>query len=136
MGIGDVAMSLASIRKFAQDLRKLPRVAAIKTASEAAPAITAHAKRSFGASEDPYGTPWAPARDGSKVTLRQTGNLARFIHYVSVGTRLRVALGVPYAKYQIGKRPVFPRQGGALPPEYSRTLAGVVAAVVRRELGQ
>lgn len=127
-------MSAASIAQFTNDLRRLPKVVAQSVAKRAAPAITALARASFDASETPDGVPWAPAKDGDKVTLRKTGDLERFIHYVSIGTKLRVALGVPYAKYQIGKRPVYPTQGGTLPREYRETLARTAVAVVREEM--
>lgn len=77
---------------------------------------------------------WVPAVDGRPVTLRKTGALAKFVYYVAIGAKLRVALGVGYAKYQIGKRPVFPRQGGVLPAAYVRTLEQVTAAEARGAL--
>ena len=61
---------------------------------------------------------------------------ARQIRYVAIGTKLRVALGVAYAKFQIGRRPVFPTQGGTLPVEYSRTLQRTAVDVVRAEMGR
>lgn len=126
---------IASLQKFSQDLRRLPRVVAQAVAAAAAPEISKLAKTSFEASRDPYGVPWAPSVvSGDRVTLDETGAMKRHIHYVAIGTKLRVALGVAYAKYQIGKRPVFPRQGGELPAEYSRTLARVAVDVVRREM--
>lgn len=127
-------MSIASIAQFTNDLRRLPKVVAQAVAKRAAPAITALAAQSFAESETPYGVPWAPAKDGEKVSLVKTGSLRRYIHYVAIGTKLRVALGVPYAKFQIGKRPVYPTQGGALPRDYRETLARTAVAVVREEM--
>lgn len=123
-----------SLAKFSADLRRLPRVVAQRVAEESAKKISALARTTFDASEDAYGVPWVPGADGGKVTLYRSGQLARRVHYVAIGTKLRVALGVPYAKYQIGKRPVFPRQGGALPIEYVRTLQRTAADVVRTEM--
>jgi hypothetical protein len=57
------------------------------------------------------------------------------LRYVANGTKLRVALTVPYAKYQVGKRPIFPTQGGPLPADYSRTLVSVSGQVCREEIG-
>ena len=128
---GDVS----SLTKFAASLRSLPRVLAHKVAEEAAPAITELAKASFEASETPYGVDWAPGADGKKVKLRKTGALARYIKYVAIGTKLRVALGVRYAKYQVGKRPVFPMQGRTLPATYVRRLQEITTAVARAHLG-
>lgn len=125
-----------SLSEFANQLRRLPRVVGIKVAEEAAPVITALANSTFDESADAYGRPWKPGKKGQRVTLRKSGDLARFIRYVAVGTRLRVALGVPYAKWQVGKRPIFPRQGSELPDTYVRALQRTAVDVVRRELGK
>lgn len=128
--------NVSTLARFSADLRRLPRVVAQRVATVAAPAITKLAASTFASSSDPYGAPWAPGAEGQRVTLYRTGALARFIRYVAIGTKLRVALGVPYAKYQIGKRPVYPTQGGELPLEYTRTLQRVAVDVVRQELGR
>lgn len=127
---------MKSLSQFAQDLRRLPKTVAIQVAEEAAPEITRLGRESFERGETPYGVDWAPGEKGQKVTLRKTGALERFLRYVAIGTRIRVALGVPYAKYQIGKRPVFPRQGGALPESYATVLMRTAVRIVRRELGR
>lgn len=129
-------MSIASLRKFSEDLRRLPRVVAHQVAEAAAPAITAVARKSFLAGETPYGVPWAPGHEGEKVSLRKTDSLFRGVFYVAIGKLLRVKLGVKHAKYQIGKRPVFPRQDGALPPDYVRALRRAAVDVCRKELGR
>jgi hypothetical protein len=126
---------VSSLSQFANDLRRLPRVVAIKVAVEAAPILTELAKQTFNAGETPYGVNWREGVQGQRVTLDKTGALKRYIHYVAIGTRLRVALGVPYAKYQIGKRPVFPKQAGALPPLYVAALKRSVARIAKEELG-
>lgn len=126
---------LSSLKKFSAGLRRLPTVVAQKVARSAAPEITSAAQATFAAGEDPYGAAWAPGAEGQTVTLQKSGSLRRYISYVAIGTILRVALGVPYAKYQIGKRPVFPRQGAPLPPSYVRTLKATTGVVCRAELG-
>ena len=113
---------LSSLRAFTKSLRALPKVVAQRVTSAAAPAITALALQTFDAGENPYGEEWAPGDEGQRVTLHKTGALENQIHYVAIGTKLRVALGVPYAKFQIGKRPVFPRQGDPLPDPYVEAL--------------
>lgn len=123
-----------SLSQFANDLRRLPRVVALRVAEEAAPVLTKLAASTFDASENPYGLNWKPGAEGQRVTLRKTGALARFIKYVAIGTKLRVALGVPYAKYQIGKRPVFPRQDGDLPTAYVQALQRTAVRIVREEI--
>ena len=112
----------------------MPRVVALRVAAEAAPKVTELAKQTFDASETPYGEDWAPGKKGQKVTLRKSGDLARYIKYVAIGTKLRVALGVRYAKYQIGKRPVFPRQAGDLPDSYVQALQRLAVRIVKEEL--
>lgn len=128
-------MTIASLKKFSQDLRRLPRVVAQKVASAAAPAITTLALETFDAGENPYGVTWAPLEDGHRATLHKSGALESRVRYVAIGTKLRVALGVPYAKYRIGKRPVFPTQGGSLPVVYVDALQQVAVDVCRAELG-
>ncbi len=127
-------MNLASLKKFSDDLRRLPTVVAQQVTAACAPALTAAARRTFDAGEDAYGSTWAIREDGTRATLKKTGALESKIHYVAIGTKLRVALGVPYAKYLIGKRPVFPRQGGVLPVEYSDILKRTAVDVCRREM--
>lgn len=126
---------MKSLKDFANDLRRLPRVLAQRVAEAAAPALTDAAKGTFASSQSPYGAPWAPGKDGRPVTLRRTGALATFVRYVAIGTRLRVSLGVSYAKYQIGKRPVYPRQD-ALPDEYVQVLERTAVRIVKEELGK
>lgn len=130
------ALNINSLAKFAADLRRLPRVVAQRVCEEAAPKITALGRETFGASEDAYGAAWKLGAEGQTVTLRKSGALARALYYVAIGTKLRVALGVPYAKFQIGRRPVFPTQGNVLPEAYQSTLSRTAVEVVRQELGR
>jgi hypothetical protein len=123
-----------SLSQFASDLKRLPRVVAIRVAEESAPILTALAKETFDAGENAYGNTWKEGKKGQRVTLRKTGALASFLRYVAIGSKLRVALGTKYAKYQIGKRPVFPRQNGELPVSYSQALQRTAVRVVREEL--
>ncbi len=125
---------MSSLKEFSSRLRSLPKTLAAKVTAAAAPALSDVANRTFDAGTDPYGVPWAPGADGKKVTLHKTGALERFLQYVGIGTKLRVSLGVPYAKYQIGKRPVFPRQGAALPVEYTETLKQATNEVAKATL--
>lgn len=129
-----VAGNFGSLRKFSQSLRTLPKVAAQKITAAAAPVITALAISTFDAGEDAYGDEWQPSADGHRVTLHKTGALENQVYYVGVGTKLRVALGVPYAKYQIGKRPVFPKQGEDLPKAYVEALSTIADDIIKGEL--
>jgi phage gpG-like protein len=124
-------LDVSSLAKFSATLRALSTGLAQEIATRAAPVITQFAKESFDASQDPYGVPWAPGDDGDKITLRDSGDLEKFIKYVATGTKLRVALGVPYAKYQIGKRPVYPSQGALLPKKYSDALRQIAQSTAQ-----
>jgi hypothetical protein len=123
-----------SIRAFSKKLRRLPVVIAQQVAASSAPAITEVARATFDAGETPDGVIWAPGVKGQRITLRKSGAMERALRYVAVGTKLRVALGVRYAKYQIGKRPVFPRQGELLPEAYSKILRRKVADLAGQAL--
>jgi len=126
-------LDLSSLTKITARLRALPRVLAQDIAERAAPKISAFAKESFDASRDPYGAPWAPGVNGQTITLRKTGALERFVHYVAIGTKIRVSLGVKYAKYQIGKRLIYPRRD-LLPKQYSDALRQLASSTARDHL--
>lgn len=128
--------NIDSLAKFSANLRRLPRVLGEQVAEQAAPVLTALVEATFKASEDAYGNSWAPGKEGQKVTLRKKGDLAKGLKYIAIGTKLRLRLAVAHAKYQLGKRPVAPRQGSPLPVEYSQALARIVAAVCRKELAR
>lgn len=99
-------------------------------AAAAAPIISEMARETFAESKTPYGVPWAPAVDGSRVGLVKDGELKKGIHYKAFGTKLRCVLGPKYAIYQIGKRPVYPRNGGKLPKEYNDRLSELAARMI------
>lgn len=126
---------MSSISKFTAGLRRLPIFAALRIAREAAPVLTSYARETYNQSQTPYGVPWDPSVDGHRVTLKKSEKLFSTVYYVAIGTKLRVKLGVPYAKYQIGKRAVFPTQGRELPKKYVDALAKISADAIRDELG-
>lgn len=126
--------NIQSLSGFSSKLRKIPVVLGQKVATAAAPKLTSVANETFSAGENAYGNTWAPLKDGSKATLNKTGGIARGVYYVAIGTILRVRLAVSYAKYQVGKRPVFPTQGSPLPTSYVRALTETVNEVVPAEL--
>lgn len=122
------------------DLSKLSRIAkalpttviAQRVAAKASPAITARVQRTFLASERADGTGWAPGRDGRTITLRRSGALFAKVQFVSTGTRMRAVLGVPWAKYQLGKRPVFP--GGRIPADWSGDIKRISIGEIEADL--
>lgn len=127
---------LSSLTRFSAALRRLPTVVAQRVAEQAAPALTEAALSTFNASQDAFGAPWDAGRDGQSVKLRRSGSLSKYIRYVAIGTKLRVSLGVSYAKYQVGKRPIFPKQGDPLPASYVNVLKRVASDVIRAELAR
>lgn len=126
--------NVSSLANLSAKLRQLPRVVAQKVAAASAAALTEIAQGTFDAGEDPYGNTWAPGAEGQRVTLEKSGSLERGLRYVAIGTKLRVALPVKYAKYQVGKRQVFPRAGAALPTDYAKTLEQVSRDTLEAEL--
>lgn len=126
--------NLRSLARFSENLRGLPLVLGQRIAAKVAAPLTALARATFDASENPYGEPWAPGANGQTITLKKTEALARLNRYVAIGTKLRVALGVRYAKYQIGKRLVFPRQGAGLPESWRQLLANTTQEEARAYL--
>lgn len=126
--------STASIRKFAESLRTLPRVVGHRVAKAAAPILTSLVVETSRASADAYGAAWAPGDSGQVVTLRKSGALLDGVRYVAIGQRLRLALAAKYAKYQVGRRPVAPKPGEPLPPAYARELGEVARQVIAEAL--
>ena len=123
---------IGKLRALERSIRDLPRVVGAKVATASASTITDLARGTFNASENAYGDAWAPGADGQKVDLRKSGALAGGVSYVASGTRLRARLGPSYAKYQIGKRPIFPR--GKLPISYVEAIRATTNQVIRSEL--
>ncbi len=128
--------NIASLTQYAADLRRLPTVAAQRIATEAAVDLTTRLKATFAAGTDAYGGAWTPGADGKRVTLRKSGGLADGLFFVAIGTRIRMRLGVPWAKYQIGRRPVAPKQGAALPTDWVLSLKRIAVEVCKAELGR
>lgn len=124
----------ATLKAFAEKLRNLPKVVAIRVATAAAPAVTDASVETFRAGEDAHGQLWVPKEDGSRATLVDSGALQSRLGYTAIGTKLRCQLGVSYAKYQIGRRPVFPKQGEPLPKAYVAALDSAAKSVIDAEL--
>lgn len=131
------AQAFASLSKFSADLRRMgSQETAIEIARAAAPVITDLAKQTFAAGENAYGVMWAPLATGDRATLRDTDTLYNGTRYVATGTKLRVRLVDPKYRYVIGKRPIFPTQGGQLPASYVQALAQTAVAVCKEMLGR
>ena len=126
--------STANLKTFAASLRELPRVVGHRVAAACAPVLTSLVLETSRSSADAYGAAWAPGESGQVVTLRKSGALLDGVRYVAIGQKLRLALTTKYAKYQVGRRPVTPRQGEALPPAYARAFRTTARRVIREAL--
>lgn len=122
------------LRGFEYRILQLGRAAAIEIAAAAADTITALGRATFDAGENAYGDTWEPGKKGNRITLRRSGRLAKGVRYVAIGAILRAHLGPPYAKYQVGLRPVYPRFGKRLPVSYVAALSKTANAIIRRRL--
>lgn len=127
-------MSFDTLQKFSQNLRDLPRVVAHKIAERAAEKITELGRETFDQSQDAYGTGWVVGAQGQTVDLVEKGDLRAKLSHKAIGAKLRSVLGVSHAKYQVGKRPVYPK--GALPAKYVDALSKTAVDVCREELGK
>lgn len=124
---------LSKLRTLERSIRELPRVVGAKVAAASASTITALARVTFNAGENAYGDAWEPGAKGQRVKLRRSGKLSGF-NYSATGTRLRAVLAADYAKYQVGRRPVFPRNGARLPASYVEALSAKASEIIRAEL--
>lgn len=123
-----------TLRRFSKSLRELSTVTAQKIAAASAPVLTSLLRSTFDASQDAYGVPWDSGRDGKPVTLRRSGALAQGLSFVAIGVLLRMRLAARHAKYQVGKRPVAPRQGDPLPLAWREALVQTTRSVLASEV--
>lgn len=118
-----MSIDFSSLHRFQAGLRALGSgLLANRVAALAAPKLTRLAKQTAGQSQTAEGVPWRPSPKGEAVTLVRTGAMLSRLVYVAIGSKIRVALTSRYAKYQIGRRPVFPTQAGGLPQSYRDAL--------------
>lgn len=122
---------IARLRAFSRKVKRLPKATAALVALDVADDITAVSQETFASSQNAYGVPWQPGKAGQRVTLVDTGALVRGLAFVAAGGRIKCRLGVRYARYQIGKRPVFPRRGAPLPAAYLDVLRAAAVRILR-----
>lgn len=127
---GDVG----KLRSLEKSLRDLPSTIAFRVAEASAATITRLARGTFEAGQNAYGDDWELGKEGEPVRLRRSGRLAGDVEYVATGTKLRARLGPKYAIYQVGRRPVFPRNGARLPRAYVEALKAKTAEIIESEL--
>jgi len=121
-------------RELEKRISDLPRMLGIEVARSCADIISRLARASFDASCNAFYDPWDPSAKGETVTLVKSGALRSGIRYVAIGTRLRAQLGPKYAKYQVGKRAVFPTS--VLPPAYKKAIDEAAAKIIAAQLGK
>jgi hypothetical protein len=124
----------AKLSKLAATLRGIPTVVVQRIAAKVAPRLTALAAASFAAGQNAYGQAWPAGVNGQALTLRRTGALASKLSFVAIGTRVRAVLGVPYARYIIGRFAVLP--GRALPTAWSSDIGATVRKEIAAELAR
>lgn len=128
-------MSIQSLKDFSAALQKLPATLGKRVAEIAAPKLTELARATYNASQDPYGKAWAPSVvDGSTVDLKETGAMYSQLVYEAVGPKVKVDMAAPYAKYQVGKRPVFPKANATLPVSYLEVLQQATSDTIKEQL--
>jgi hypothetical protein len=127
---------LSKLRALERAIKKLPTKVSFKVAERSASVITDMARETFNAGQNAYGDVWKPGADGRTITLRKSGRLADDVRYMAVGTRLRAVLGPKYAVYQIGRRPIFPRNGATLPFAYIEKLKSEAESVIADEFAR
>jgi hypothetical protein len=120
-----------TLKRLTASLRDLPTRVASRIAERSAPLVTGSLQSSFNAGTDPYGQPWAPGADGKPVDLVETGKLRSTLSFYPIGRRIIAKLGTRYAKYQVGRRKVFPPGGRPLPVAWSAALAETANAEIR-----
>lgn len=123
-----------SLRRFAKNLRELPKVVAQNVASKAAPSITGLARSAYTGGQTVYGARRPFGVNDNVLTLRKSGATLGALRFVAIGTRVRVQLGTRYAKYLIGRYGILPN--GGLPFEWSKRLASDAAAAISEGVAQ
>ena len=126
--------NIGSLRAFRKKLLTVSRVAAIKIAKKAAPAVTGEATGSYDSGQTVHGDPRPLGVEGNALSLVLSGTTRGAMKFVSDGgTKIRAVLGTKYAKFLIGKYGILPT--GALPTSWQKRLAKVSEAELDRHMG-
>ena len=124
-----------SLGAVASTIRRLPVRAAIAVAATAAPALTTQMRGEFDSGQTAYGDA-RPEGVAGPVSLVRTGDLRRLLRFAATGTRLRVVLGLRYARFMIGRFKILPGGRGAIPTAWKRTIDGITRDAIGKELGR
>jgi len=121
-----------SLNRIAKRLRAVPLNLGRAVAKIAAPAITDDAQASFAAGETVYGDARPDGKSGP-LTLEKSGRLRGGIKFVSIGSIMRAALTVPYARFMI-KYGILPRGGAEMPTAWREHIADLTHAEALKAL--
>lgn len=125
--------------KLAELRKNLGRLADVATdvARKVAPRFKGFVEAGFAKKADPYGNAWRPIKAatrkrGTKSILIRAGTMARKVDVLAFGSRVRVLLGVFYARFHISTgRGILPRRG-RLPPTWTREIEAASVAELRK----
>jgi hypothetical protein len=107
----------ASLDDIRNRIKTIGVRAAIETAARGADSLTTQALSDFDSGRNAYGDP-RPLGTRGPVTLVRTGRLRGLFGFASSGTRLRVVLNTPYAKYMVGRFGILPAGRSAIPARW------------------
>jgi len=104
-----------------------------RIANLGAKSLTEIARKDYLAGRNVYGEARVLGENGNALTLIKSGDTLRDLQFEAKGTRIRVVLGTPYAKYLVGKYRILPvGSGGELPTMWR----GAIKIIVLRELAK
>lgn len=122
-----------SIENLNIRLGKLGEKTAEYVAKEVAPLLSKEGLRTFDQRMAPSGWKWPPGKKPEDGDLVRDGSLRKFIRYSPYGTKVGVRIGVDYAPFQIGKRPVYPYHTQRLPDAYANAIIGTMQRLLGEE---
>jgi phage gpG-like protein len=112
MGTGVSGNAVARLAEFQRRIGKMVGTGPA-VAQRAAPRLLGLTQAGFDSQSDPYGAAWRPAkRNYGHPLLQRTGALRGGITVSPEGSKVRVTLGVTYARYHITTgRGILPQRG-------------------------
>lgn len=124
-----------TLRNLNKRLTQMPKMLAQQVAREAAQEITALAQASYDSGQTVYGDARPRGVHGNELSLVETGFTRAALRFVSDGgTKIRAALGRPYARFLIGKYRILPIGNAALPFAWAARLKALVQKHAERAL--
>lgn len=118
-----------TLKSFAKKLSKVSTVAAQAVATRAAAPLTSRAGSDYDGGRTAYGEARPPGVNGNALSLVKSGDTRSLLRFTSIGTRVRVVLGTPYAKFLIGKYKILPN---SLPRPWATELERITGEELRK----